>query len=912
MTFLYFPIQSQTKTGTIEGTVFLENGQAVTAVTVTVTSPNLIGEKQATVSNEKGKFRFVALPTGTYMLTVTMEGFKPQKHSNLRLHAGKTITVDFVLEMGQITEIVEVKGVPAIIDIKDSQTITTNMTPEFLQKLPNRGVEGALNFTPGVSNLSAFGSAVSNSNNYMVDGVKVNSPEAGESGMSPVYDSIEEISVLGVGAPAEYGGFSGAVVNTVMKSGGNDFHGMVTFFMRAPGLHSENWANYPDLIERRWGETYDANFNLGGPVIKNKLWFFTSGNYNYFQDHIDDYDGLTESGNGKRIAGKLTWQPGPKDRFSLWLALNPSTINNYGTEPLMAPEANTNENHKAFYFNSNNLHTFSDSTFMELKIGGFYKKGENEVDANGTPAHFDEATEILSGSFGETYYRTSQRFQANLTLSHYAEDFIKGDHDFKFGVEVEMSKVNIAYGYPSGRFYLDYDGEPYIMDEWDGEEGNPKSRRISFFAQDTWEVSKRLVINPGVRINHWRGYVPGVSGAAYAPKTGIAPRIGITYDIFGDNSTALKLHYGKYYHGMMAQFYFRLQPQGGFREYLIGPIYDEFMELPEGTHGEDEWVLDWEDEWENEYTVDPNLKMAYLNQYVIGIERELGRDISVGASFIYRTNHDLQDRVNLTGEWEQTTWVCDYPGIHNGKTFTVWQRINPGENQYYLTNPKKGEDYGAAFPGIVAFTPSRKYKGFQLTFEKRFSNGWMLNASYAWGEAWGTDNNDWGEFGENRGSMLGASTMFSNPNYQINAEGPLGIDPTHQVKIYGAIDIPVVDVVLGFSYGFTSGSPYNSNVMLPRDIDPDAVSFEDNVFIYGEERGAYRYPGIHDIDIRLEKFFKLGKIRIGVLADVFNLLNADTETEYETNLDPFPEFPFGYVSGIRSPRTFRLGIRLEF
>lgn len=577
----------------------------------------------------------------------------------------------------------------------------------------------------------------------------------------------------------------------------------------------------------------------------------------------------------------------------------------------MAPEANTNENHKEFYFNSNNLHTFSDVTFLELKIGGFYKKGANEVDRDGPPAHFDIATEILSGNFWDTYYRTSLRFQANLTLSHHAEDFIKGDHDFKFGVEVEMSNVNIAYFYPQGKFYEDYEGENYYMFEWDGEEGNPKSRRISAFIQDTWEVSDRLVINPGLRINHWRGYVPGVSGAAYAPKTGLAPRIGITYNIFGDNSTALKLHYGKYYHGLMVQFYFRLQPQGGERAYIWGPVLEEWEEEPPGTYGE-QWVLDYEDVWENEYTVDPNLKMAYMNQYVIGIERELGRDVSVGASFIYRTNHDLQDRVNITGQWEETTWTCDYPGIHNGQTYTVYRRINPGENQFYLTNPKEGVDYGAAFPGIVGFTPSRKYIGLQFTFEKRYSNGWMLNASYAWGKATGTDNNDWGEFGENRGSMLGASTMFSNPNYQINAEGPLGIDPTHQVKIYGAIDIPVVDVTLGVSYSYTSGSPYNSNVMLPWSIDPDAVSFEDNVFIYGEERGAYRYPGMHDLDIRLEKFFKLGKVRLGVLVDIFNVFNDDTITDYETNLDPWPEYPFGYVWGIKGPRTFRLGARVEF
>lgn len=102
MAFLYFPIYSQTKTGTIEGTVFVESGERIYAgVSIKLSSPNLIGGDQATITNEKGKFRFVALPTGIYTLTVSHEGFKPQKHSNLRLHAGKTLTVDFVMELGQ-------------------------------------------------------------------------------------------------------------------------------------------------------------------------------------------------------------------------------------------------------------------------------------------------------------------------------------------------------------------------------------------------------------------------------------------------------------------------------------------------------------------------------------------------------------------------------------------------------------------------------------------------------------------------------------------------------------------------------------------------------------------------------------------------------------------------------------------
>jgi len=898
--FLLISFFAHAQTTEIRGKVKSPEGEALPGVEVILSSPNLIGGNQSRITDAEGEFRFVALLPGTYTVEAKLQGFTPQMQSDLRLSTGKTLTVEFVLEIGSLEEEVTVIAKAPIIDVKDSQTVTTNFKTEFLQKLPNRGVESALNMTPGVSSLSAFGSAESNSNNYLVQGVKVNDPEGGEQGMSLAYDSIEEINVMGVGAPAEYGGFSGAIVNSVMKSGGNDFHGMATFFFRHPSFHSENWENYgEDFKRRRYSENYDVNFNLGGPIIRDKLWFFTSARWGYDQDHLEDYDGPTEGGRDKRAAGKLTWQASTNDRLSLWGAVEPSKVVNYGFEPeWMAPECNTNENHINFYFNSNYLHTFSDTTFLEAKAGGFRNKGENEVDVNGTPARYELTADYLSGNYPVTYYRTALRIQTNIALSHHAEDFIKGDHDFKFGAEVEYSKVNLSYFYPSGKYYIDYHGENYIMDEWDGEEGNPSMRRFAAFVQDSWEVSDRLVINPGLRINHWRGYVPGVSGAAFAPKMGIAPRIGLTFDVFGDNSTALKAHYGKYYHGIFGQFYFRFQPQGGFREY----IWED-----------EEWALDWEDTWESEYTVDPDLKMAHMNQYVIGMERELGKDLSFGASFIYRTNHDMQDRVNLTGEWEQTTWICDYEGPNFGKTYTVYKRLNPGENQFYVTNPKAGEDYGAAFPGIVAFTPTRKYRGLQLTFEKRYSNGWMLNASYVFGKAWGTDDNSFYEWGEGRGSMFGASTMYSNPNYHIFADGPLAIDPTHQLKIFGAVDIPVVDVTLGLYYNYTSGNPYSSNVLIPRDIDSDPVAaWTDDLYIRGEERGTYRYPGMHDLDIRLEKFFRIGNARVGVLADLFNALNDDAETSFETRIRPGLELPFGYVRRIRGPRTFRLGFRFEF
>jgi len=898
LAFMCSLIFSQSQgTGAIVGKVTSPEGEILPGVEIRLSSPNLIGGAQATITNNSGRYRFVALPRGTYSIEARLQGFTPQKREDIRLSVQMTLSVDLMLEVGTLEEAITVVGIAPTIDIKDSQTATTEMSKEFLEQIPSgRSMRSQLKFAPGVygsSHPSVYGSSQSLSNNFMIDGVTITSPEAGEAEVSLDFDSIEEMKVAGIGAPAEYGGFTGAIVNVVTKSGGNELSALFTFFMQHQSWHSANWGNNEDLIRKDWDSEYGFHLNIGGPIIQDKLWFYVSGKYERFKLHIEDFEGPTEYGYEARSLGKLNWQISPNDRFTGWFGYQKDPVFNIEAGPLTAPESVPVDQRWQTYWNASFLHVFSDVTFLEAKFGGYFQRMNLELQSD-NPTHFDLETEELSGNFWEYWEGPRERYQINASVSHHAEEFLAGSHDFKFGVEFERSPLANRRGFPGGRFYYDLDGEPYIMAMYDGYAAEPTTQRISAFVQDSWTIGDRLTINAGVRTNHVRGNLPDPLGAVYKPKLGIAPRIGLTFDVFGDHSTALKAHYGKYYHGIMGMFYLHFQPQGTYSEW--------FWEDPD-------WVLDFEDVWENKYTIDPDLKMAYMNQYVIGFERELGRDISIEASFIYRTNHDFMDRVNITGEWDPMQWTDPY----FGNTYTVYERLNPGDNSFYVTNPKAGEDYGAAFSDIVGFTPTRKYTGFEITFNKRYSNRWQLQASYVYGKSTGSDDNTWGEYAENRTSSLGASTKYSNPNYQINAVGPLDHDPRHMLKIMGSYNIPVIDVSLGFYYAYLDGTRYNKNIMLDEDIDPDAVSWSHAVYIYADPKGTYKYKGQHNLDIRLEKFFQISdKYRVGVLVDVFNALNDDTVTDVESTVDPWSEFPFGYVWGIRGPRQIRAGFRFEF
>jgi len=906
--------------GAIQGRVATPEGEALPGVEVTISSPQLIGGAQSVITGGNGRFRFVALPPGTYTAEARLQGFNPQKRGDLRLTMTATLTVDFALEVGTLEESIEVIGLAPIIDVKDSQMNVHVMPRVFLEKIPSsRNFEDQLAFAPGAKGAwgSFYGAPDSLENKYMTDGLNTSNPEDGAPAHLVDYDSVEEFNVMGIGSPSEYGGFGGATINVVTKSGGNDLSGLFTFHMQMPKWYTANWGDYPYLVRRTFNEYYNVHLNLGGPFIKDKLWFYTSGVYNSTERHNVETDIKGRKGDQERIMGKLSWQISKNDRLIGFV--EKYWRKSKGVPDIMSPGLVSEYKADDFFLNFSYLHIFSETTFLEARAGGFLRDallGEKD-----TPSHFDLITEITSGNIEEYMKIHRAAYTFNASISHHADDFLGGSHDFKLGVDFGRYLSEDARLYPGGKFYNDLDGEDYyLVDHW-GRDVEPVFNRINAFIQDSWTIGERLTINPGLRIHGIKGWLPRYQDeAVFTPKLGIAPRLGITYDIFGDHSTVLKAHYGKYYHQTRDLMFSPMEPQTDYKEWTIGwranelaeEIFVEEGEYPDWATGypydDDVWALTLDDPWEP-YKIDPDLKHPYMQQFVVGIERELGKDMSVGATFIYRTNHDLLDRINMTGEWEPQQWTDPYIG----KTHTVYKRTNAGENEFYITNPKKDVDYGAAYPGIVGFDPKRSNRTFEIVFRKRYSNGWQFQTSFVTGYSWGNDDNSWGDYGASHSTALGASQNFSSPNYQINAEGPLSLSSTYLWKTYASYDIPVIDLTIGIDLRIESGNRYSRIFWLPPSIDPDPVGtrWMTDVFIFGEKRSSYKLPAMKNLNVRLEKFFRFGKVRVGALLDIFNALNWDSVTYVEEEHGPWG-YQFGYVWDIQSTRRFKFGLRFEF
>ena len=433
-----------------------------------------------------GQYRFVAIQPSTYTVTATMSGFSSARQTDVRLTVGRTLRVNLQLAVGGIEEVIEVEGIAPLIDAQDSQQATTQLENEVLMNIPtNKTIRGIVNLTPGVwtsepgeNSFSAFGSS-DQGIQYQVDGVVINSPEAGEVEVNLDFDSVNDVTVLGIGAPAEYGGYSGVIVNSTVKSGTNQLHGLFDAYIEQGSWQSENTTD-EDL--QRGGlntDSYNLHFNLGGPITKDKLWFFLSAKYLNEESPRDPGHNGDPSETAPRYIGKITWEPSQKQRLSAMIEYSTRDSRFIGADEgaFFAPGTTFDNIQTQYFYNANYTNTFSDTTFLEAKFGGYHQRQE-EISESGTTqrATYDEFEDKLFDNWFGPFIANRERYQLNVSVSHFADDFIKGSHNFKFGAELERSPVRTKLGYNGGGYYITQGGEPIsATTPWDTTRPRPRS-----------------------------------------------------------------------------------------------------------------------------------------------------------------------------------------------------------------------------------------------------------------------------------------------------------------------------------------------------------------------------------------------------------------------------------------------------
>jgi outer membrane receptor protein involved in Fe transport len=906
---------SQSKeTGAIIGTALDEENSPLPGVTITLSSPQLMGVRTA-VTGADGSFRFPALPPGDYVVTAELPGFTTVRRENVRVSTTVRLTLDFTMKLATIEEEVTVIAESPTVDIKSSETASVSLGDDLLRNIPySNFAMDILNMAPGVNDDTAYGASDNTGIAWQMDGVDVSDPDGGSAWVFMDPHIIEEAKIMGVGAAAEYGNFTGIIFNLVTKSGGNEFSGHFEgdFQGKLEDKPKGLWGtennqayldDFPGLSSPAL-ELWEIGGHLGGPIKKDKVWFYLGAHYFREKSYVT---GFPEAVDYKmpRAFVKINAQLTPSTSIMTFFEYDAYNGINRASGASVSPEACVNQDSPDKVGNFSLTQILTRKTFFDLKaaffVGYYYLDPEVGLDISAHRNVTPGVTIRRTQSAGWFYYADRARYQANANITHYAEDFIHGNHDFKFGVEFEYGKVRDRYGYtgPNNWYYYDlygvgpygytYNG-PYLAFQYEGYDANTRYTRIEEFVQDSWKVTDRLNLNFGIRFSHLRGTVKGVKKAVYS-NFRLAPRIGFTYDVLGDKTTILKAHFGQFTEAMLARFHNRLNPDSAYS--------DKFGWFFVPPPGDNQWHLWYTTVHESLYTMDPDIKHPYMNQFTASIERELFRDASISLTYIYRDWKNIIGPIDNAAIWSPV--VITDPE-NPATTYTVYEQTNPGTHEYVIKNLKEGD------PGIGSNTPYRRYWGFEFMFNKRFSDKWQLLASYVYGKAYGTLNNGMSD-------DIGHGGDVESPNFWINADGNSTNDPTHMLKLQGTYVLPFGVYLTGYFRAIT-GDAWTRRIRTSR-------LAHGNVTFFTEPRGSNHYPIEKILDIRLEKTFVLAeKFRLGLMVDVFNVFNDDTITSWGTRIGydwQLPGDPDYYTSTdghelnrISRARQARVGIRLMF
>jgi len=918
------PLVAQSLVGGIGGTVRDEQGGVLPGVTVTLTGKT--GSRTVT-TDHLGAYRFPAVEPGTYEVRAQMSGFQARTENKVAISIGKQLVIDFALKITGVTESVDVMGESPVVDTTSTQTSNT-ISQDLLFNMPlGRFAPDLLDYAPGINQGAAYGSGAGTGGGsvgsaLLIDGVETRDPEAGTAWSFINYNTIEEVQVQGLGAPAEYGAFTGAIVNSITRSGGNKFSGLFDVYYTKSGLSSDNrsaavkTAN-PTLEPSEITKYLDWTAQIGGPIVQDKLFFFTSfQRYHQISNPPgprQNYDDLQHRGNFK-----LTWQPTPNDNLMAYMEADDYNIRGRtGFDSTIESDAQTvTEDAPEFIWNVQWRHVFGPKTFLEAKYLGWW--GYYYLDpVTAGPRFYDGTTNSVRGSSGNFYYADRTRNEAHAALTHFAEAF--GQHTLKFGVQIERSKVRSRYGYPTGFNYYDltsaYPSGQYSAYSY-GYDYNARNHRESFYAQDAWRPNDRLTINAGVRLDLMSGY--SAAGAELYKTTSWAPRLGFAWDVTGNHTTVLKGSYSQYYEAMFSTYYERALPGG--RQDLVSCLYDGVSADPSCPAG---FAEDSRVPYSAAFKVDPNIKQPRVDEWTAGFERALTKDIRLSATGIWRENKNIVDSVYPDARWVPITLpIPDGPLEGQPLGLYSWTNRTASWENGYITNPDGFQYLGPDGRVVTTAHAYRRYKALMFVLSKRLSDRWQAQASYVLSKTEGTLDNRGG------GANAGFSHQWETPNLAVvNADGPTGYDMRHEVKVFATYQIPKVEVGVNAYYRFFSGFPY-APIANFSGADRRALGLASSPSAWRRPLAAPRGYGQYDsqslLDLRLEKIFKVGQTdRIAAYMDVNNLFNSGVITRVVTRLDgttvgttecggTYCSVPYGGPVSIIEPRQITFGLRWSF
>jgi hypothetical protein len=946
---------AQVKGGDIYGTVVLADGSKVPGVLVTMTGDSI--GAMTTISSERGNFRFIALPPGSYELKFELEGFKTVIRKNVEVRLGGSVTLNILMETTTLTEEVTVTEKVGIINTRKTQ-VGINISKEMVESIPTaRNPWTVLTAVPGImiDRVDVGGADSGQQSNFLagggeqddtvwnIDGANVTDPSA--IGAAPAYYNINSYAELQVtlGANDITAQTGGIQLNFVTKRAGNkttgDFHLYVEDEAWEMSQTPTQFMEDAGLVVPGVFRLYQYGINLGGPIVKDKLWWFGSwaiqdihkrteiavedatwlvsgyGKLNFqFGNTSGDFH---LSYDAKKKWGRFFLSPAQQDADSLW-----------------------DQDGPGYLFYGGLSHVFGE---LMLNVKAIYTDGGFTLDPRGTDLNAATGNEegnefkIIDGwsrAEGSAWNYGTNRNTLNVSMdgNYFLEGALGGDHEIRFGVDYFTADTTTQSLTPNQRISYVYRDDPsgnylriqpnYILDV--------NFERLSAYIQDTVTFGK-LTASIGLRYDkeqggvnpfqqpHFTWYEPGSphhDQQVFADQINaldvqeykipaawelISPRISLTYDITGNGKNVVKLSAGRY----MSQSGNNIA--SNYVPYRYGYAYWTDANLDEIPQYNELGELFWDDLFVqvnpatdmNNVTYASDYNTPYLDELTLMFEKALTDDLAVSLTGFYKKKHNLSQDIDSRGELQyvykgmmangsiedKSNWVQIDDTIVGGTTVPTYEQVETPLGLYYY-NLKN------------SYT---KYLGLQFVMIKKLSQNWMANFSFTF-QDWKRHYDESETLNMNNFNFFNESTVA--PATTGSGLRDVWVNSNWMVKFTGMYQLP---------YGINLTGFFQAREGNPQPLRRKISLSHGGQYMYqgGKKVGDERLPTLWMLNLGLEKTLKISDtVTATLVLDWYNATNNQIELKHNLSIGEDPEAPEPVMW--TNAGVFQFGVRVNF